>query len=87
MKVPSSAAEVLPDPNVNLAAVLQRWDVARKDLAQLLTQTTPDQFGAGVFRHPVSGWMSSLQILSFFSVHIQHHGFQLIRLSTASEGL
>ncbi len=87
VKVPSSARAVLPEPNANLEVVLQRWDATREDLAQLLTRVTPDQLRAGVFRHPVSGWMSLPQVLRFFSVHIHHHTFQLIRLSAGSNGL
>lgn len=87
VKVPSSAPQVLPDSNATPAAVRERWAESRDDLALLLAQVTPDQLRAGVFRHPVSGWMSLPQILRFFSVHIRHHGFQLARLGAASEGL
>ena len=87
VKVPSSASAVLPDPTVTLPSVIQRWDDTRHELAELLARVTPDQMQAGVFRHPVSGWMNLPNVLSFFSVHLTHHRFQLQRLSTESEGL
>jgi len=87
VKVPASASQVLPDPNATLVDIRERWDNTREDLTVFLSQLTPAQLQGGVFRHPVSGWMSVPQILRFFSAHIQHHGFQLTRLRTGSEGL
>ena len=87
VKVPGSVAQVLPDANVDFASVRLRWNDAREDLARLLSQVTPDQLRAGVFRHPVIGWMSVPRILGFFAVHIHHHAFQLARIRAASEGI
>ena len=81
VKVPASARKVLPDPNASLAAVAERWDATRRDLARLLEQVPPGEQRAGVFRHPVSGWMTLPQVLRFFWVHVEHHGFQLRRLA------
>ena len=85
VKVPGSARNVLPDLSPNVGVVVQRWDLGRRELAQLVANVDPDQLDAGVFRHPVSGWMSLPQVLRFFSAHIQHHGFQLARIRGASE--
>lgn len=81
VKVPASAPQILPEPDVNLLTARLRWDESRNQLAQLLAQTAPEQMREGVFQHPVSGWMSVPQILRFFSVHVEHHRFQLARLA------
>ena len=87
VKVPPSASRILPDPDITLEAVVQSWNTARGDLASLLAEATPDQREGGVFRHPIGGWMNLPQVLRFFFVHVQHHGFQLARLRTASAGM
>ncbi len=87
VKVPASASLVLPDKDLDLQSVTHRWDASRKELAEFVSGVLPEQMQAGVFRHPVSGWMTVPQILQFFSVHIQHHRFQVDRLRVATEGL
>lgn len=86
VRVPTSVPQVLPAPNADLGTVRRDWDTARRDLRGFLAPLTPDQLGAGVFRHPVAGWMSVPEILRFFWVHTHHHGFQLARLRAASGG-
>lgn len=85
VKVPRSAADVLPDRMAKLDSICRHWVLTRSELDDLLSSLSPIQFRVGVFRHPVSGWMTVPQILRFFSVHMQHHRFQLTRLSQASE--
>lgn len=86
VKVPRSATKVLPDLTCTLDMLRERWLSTRTDLARLLAQLEPAELELGVFRHPVSGWMSVPHILRFFSAHIQHHGYQLARIRVASEG-
>jgi len=83
--VPGSASEVLPDPTANLETIVQHWDKARTELAGFLKDLSAEQLRLGIFRHPVSGWMTAPQILRFFSVHMHHHRFQLDRLRLACE--
>lgn len=87
VKVPASAPQVLPETNPDLNTVLMRWRHTRADLTQFVGQLSPAQRRIGIFRHPVSGWMNMPKIITFFSAHILHHGFQLARLRAASEGL
>jgi DinB superfamily len=81
--VPSSAAQVLPDPQATKAIVDVRWAETRAALTVLLDEVCPDQLAYGVWRHPVGGWMSMPQVLRFFTVHLHHHRFQLTRLADA----
>jgi hypothetical protein len=41
----------------------------------------------GLFKHPVGGWMALPDALDFFSVPMQHHTFQLDRLSAETQSL
>lgn len=86
VRVPRSAAAVLPDVDPDVAAVRARWDLVRGELAEFLAPLTAEQRRGGVFRHPVGGWMSVPQVLRFFWVHAHHHGFQLARLAAESAG-
>ncbi len=80
VRVPASAAQVLPEPHPRLDAVLERWEKIRADFADFEGHLSPKQAIAGLFRHPVGGWMAVPQIREFFSVHMTHHGFQIERL-------
>lgn len=85
VRIPASAAAGIgPDPEADLVRVTGEWDAARGDLARFLAPLTPSQGRAGVFRHPVGGWMSVSGVLRFFWVHAHHHGFQLARLRAAA---
>lgn len=87
VKVPSSVATVLPGPDLDLRTLLPHWDVVRQELGELVTAVDSRLLDQGIFRHPVSGWMSLPQVISFFSVHIVHHGYQLERLRLLSRHL
>jgi hypothetical protein len=80
VKVPSSVPEVLPDRTSTLHSICDRLDLTRSELPCFLSDLPADRLGVGVFRHPVTGWMTVPQILRFFSVHMKHHGHQLARL-------
>ena len=84
VRVPRSAPEVLPDQHVVLDAAVTRWNATRIDLLALLYEVDAGALRAGVFRHPVSGWMTLPQVLRFFSAHMHHHMFQLDRLAVRS---
>lgn len=87
VRVPASAATVVgPDATADFAGVARAWAEGREDLAGFLAPLAPAQLTAGVFRHPVAGWMSVPQVLRFFWVHAHHHGYQLARLRAAAAG-
>jgi hypothetical protein len=85
VRVPRSASEVLPDRRAELEDVVKQWDATRIDLLALLSEVDAATLHAGVFRHPVSGWMTLPQVLRFFSVHMHHHVFQLDRIAVRGE--
>ncbi|ADV84592.1 DinB family protein [Terriglobus saanensis] len=80
VKVPTTAHATLPAMNFLHQEVVQRWDRTRTELAQLLDAIQEDQLKGGIFRHPQTGWLSLPQVLTFFSVHMIHHTYQIKRL-------
>ena len=84
VRVPRSAPEVLPAQDVDLDDAITQWKATRIDLRALLSEVDAGAMRAGVFRHPVSGWMTLPQVLRFFSVHMHHHVFQLDRVAARS---
>lgn len=85
VKVPASAAQVLPDQYPAFGDVLERWQITRSDFVRFQSQLSPKQAVSGLFRHPVCGWMGMPQISQFFFVHMIHHGFQIGRLEVLTE--
>ena len=84
VKVPRSVAQVInPGEGLEFGDISARWDRGRVELRRLVDCAEAANCGGGVFRHPVSGWMSFEQVLRFFSVHMVHHGFQLERIREA----
>jgi hypothetical protein len=83
LKVPAKAAKVLPNGTVQVAPLLGAWATSRKDLAATLAAFPPSQRSAGVFAHPVSGWMTLPRTMLFLSAHIQHHSLQIHRLKSS----
>lgn len=84
VKVPASASMVLPAAATDLAAIAASWSEVRMQLSDLLGSLQPEQFRIGVFRHPLSGWMTITDTLRFLSTHLQHHKYQLNRLKFAA---
>ena len=53
-------------------AIRRDWDATRRDLVRFLIPLAPGQLTAGVFRHPVAGWMRVPDVLRFFRVHAHY---------------
>ena len=87
VKVPASATTVLPGTTTDSRTLSNKWDETRGEMAGLLTALLPSQFRAGLFRHPVSGWMTVSQAMAFLSAHLRHHGYQLNKLRSATREL
>jgi len=80
VKVPRAAKVVLPEALASLAEVEERWSEGRKEMSELLERLGAEHLKRGLFRHPVSGWMTIAQALEFLVAHMGHHDGQLRRL-------
>jgi hypothetical protein len=87
VKAPASATAILPQTTEDPAETALRWKEVRTEMADLLGRLRTDQLGCGLFRHPVSGWMTIQQALTFLSAHMQHHIYQLNRLMLAMRNI
>jgi uncharacterized damage-inducible protein DinB len=87
VKVPASASVVWPERTADLPEAAASWDDVRGRMANLLGSLQPEQRYRGLFRHPVSGWMTMADALAFLAAHLRHHEYQLNRLKSAVERL
>lgn len=87
VKVPASASMVLPDATADTSETAMRWSEVREEMADILRSLRPEQLRCGLFRHPVSGWMTMAQALAFLSAHLRHHDYQLNRLKSTTRKL
>ena len=80
VRIPPGARQIYPSPTATLAEVTHAWSQTRLDIEELLTGVASQDAGLGLFRHPVSGWMTLETTLAFLSAHIVHHRYQLKRI-------
>lgn len=81
VRVPAAvAAAVLPGNSASLPTLTSEWTNSQSQLEEWLGRLEKDPRSLAGFRHPVSGWMTVSQGLSFLAAHVQHHRFQLARI-------
>lgn len=86
LRVPEPVSFVLPHVVISLKAEFTLWS-AQRLLLKAFLETLPTIDGAvGAIHHPAAGWMNLRATLSFLSVHIRHHEYQLQRIKRACEG-
>ena len=83
VKVPPQASAVVPDTSPEFATLAPLWAQVRRDMSELLDSLNPGQCERGLFRHPVSGWMTMPTAITFLTAHIRHHEYQLDRIHQA----
>jgi len=82
IKVPVEA--ILPTGELPWHALLSRWEEQRRGLEEWLLSVDPRILQAPRFRHPIVGWLTVPQALTFAADHLEHHYPQLDRLGRAS---
>ncbi len=83
VKVPAKASNVLPGPEPNPDLLREEWNAARVRMQAAIGSFPAAALQRGVFKHPVSGWMTITQTMRFLSSHIVHHRHQLARQEKA----
>ncbi len=74
------AAAILPDGTADFTAVRRTWNDSQAELKEWVSRLETDPRSLAGFKHPVSGWMSVSQGLSFLASHVRHHRYQLVRI-------
>jgi hypothetical protein len=78
LRAPSSA--VLPVGGSTLPQLEARWARARANLSAVLQLMGPEDLSRPFFRHPVIGWLTTLEGLGFLERHVAHHLHQVKRI-------
>ena len=82
VKVPGGTpVQAKPDCRQTLQEARGEWLAIRQRLRALLDRKTDLPRNRGVFRHPVSGWMTLELAVAFLASHCRHHLYQVNRLA------
>ena len=87
LKVPEPVSFVRPGHVSSLQTVLDSWLAQRLLLKEFMGALTTSVEHVGFVFHPAVGWMDLRATMSFLSVHLQHHEYQLRRIKKACGGL
>ena len=82
VKVP--VARVLPQGEATLPELEARWGEARRGLELILEPITATDAGMARYRHPIAGWVTAPEGVSFIADHIRHHARQLVRIQRSA---
>jgi len=85
LKVPETVSFVRPDPVNSLQEVLGWWTASASELRQWVGAFPLEDCNVGLVFHPAAGWMDIRAALTFLSVHLRHHQFQLQRIKAVCE--
>jgi DinB superfamily len=83
VRTEAPSRSVLPQGAVTLPELRGRWERVREKLAAVLDDQTPADLRRPMMRHPVCGWLTPTQTLSFLEQHVAHHTRQLERIRRA----
>ena len=61
----------------SLTELRTQWHKDRHKLHQFFAEADDSLFSKEVFRHPIAGRLSLIQMVSFFSIHLQRHVVQI----------
>ena len=78
LRAPTRA--ILPVGGSTLAQLEARWTRARANLRSVLQLMGPEDLSRPFFRHPVIGWLTTLEGLGFLERHVAHHLHQVKRI-------
>lgn len=85
-KVPEPVSFVRPDCVISLQTVLDSWSDQQLLLKTSWEALTTSNDHVGAVFHPAVGWMNLRSAMSFLSVHLRHHEYQLQRIKKACGG-
>ena len=79
LRAPTPA--ILPVGGSTLAQLEARWTRARANLRAVLQLLGPEDLSRPFLRHPVIGWLTTLEGLGFIERHVAHHLHRVQRIS------
>jgi hypothetical protein len=78
LRAPTPA--ILPVGGSSLAQLEARWTRARANLRAVLQLMGPEDLPRPFLRHPVVGWLTTLEGLGFIERHVVHHLHRVQRI-------
>ena len=78
LRAPTRA--ILPVGGSTLAQLEARWTRARANLRAVLQLLGPEDLSRPFLRHPVIGWLTTLEGLGFIERHVAHHLHRVQRI-------
>ena len=72
---------ILPRRELSWTELLGRWEKIRLDLGQWLEEAPAEVLGDPRFRHPIVGWLTVGQAVTFAGDHLEHHLAQIGRIA------
>lgn len=75
---------ILPTGELPWPDLVARWEDQRRELEDWLRAVDPAVLGCPRFRHPIVGWLTVPQTLTFAADHLEHHLPQIRRLRPAA---
>lgn len=80
VRIKAPVVEVLPTRELPWHALLSRWEEHRRGLEEWLLSADPAILGDARFKHPIVGWLTVPQALTFAADHLEHHLAQIGRI-------
>ena len=79
IRVKAPLPSLNPAGGTDLPALARRWGEARCRMAGVLDAVPAERARARVFKHPIAGFFTYAQGLSFLAAHVEHHRGQIGR--------
>jgi hypothetical protein len=80
IRIKAPVESILPTRELPWHALLSRWEKQRRTLEEWLLGVDPAVLRDPRFRHPIVGWLTVSQALTFGADHLEHHLEQVRRL-------
>lgn len=81
LRIKAPVESILPRRELPWAELLGRWERIRLDLGQWLDEAPTEVLGDPRFRHPIAGWLTVGQAVTFAGDHLEHHLAQIGRIA------
>ncbi len=80
VRIKAPVEAIVPTRELPWHALLSRWEAQRRGFEGWLLSVDPAILGDPRFKHPIVGWLTVPQSLTFAADHLDHHLLQVGRL-------
>ncbi|MEO6066461.1 MAG: DinB family protein [Gemmatimonadota bacterium] len=83
VRIKAPVESIVPTGGLPWHALLSRWEEQRRGFEEWLLSVDPGILGDPRFKHPIVGWLTVPQALTFTADHQDHHLEQIGRIERA----